>query len=94
MSKVTLTHRPTRDPRDEQPARSEFDSVPAALAHDFELSRGRGFHVGVEIGKDGQSIYDENALSKAVSRISALVNDGVKVTDAAEQIAKEDGYLD
>lgn len=95
MSKVFLTHHSTRDPRDGQPARTEFDSVVAALALTYELSQSRGFQVGTEIRKDEQVIYDENTLSRAVSRIRTLVKiDGVVLDKAAEQVANEDGHAD
>jgi hypothetical protein len=95
MSKVILTHHPTRDPRDEQPARAELDTVIAALALTYELSQSRGFQVGTEIRKDGEVIYDESTLSGAVGRIRTLVNiDGVPIDKAAKQVAEEDGYSD
>lgn len=94
MSKVLLTHRPTRDPEDAQPSRSELDTVAEALALTYELSQGRGFQVGIEIRRDGQAIYDESPLSNAVGRIGRLVNDGVLLKKAAEQVAKEDGHMD
>jgi hypothetical protein len=94
MSKVSLTYRPTRNPEDEQPGRIEFDTLAIALAHLYELNRGKGYQAGVEIRKDGQPIYDETTLSNAVNRISDLVNfDKVSLDKAAEQVAKEDGHL-
>jgi hypothetical protein len=94
MGKALLTHRPTRDPEDAQPSRSELDTVAEALALTYKLGRGRGFQVGIEVRKDGQAIYDESALSNAVSRISGLVNDGMSLEMAAEQVAREDGHFD
>jgi hypothetical protein len=88
-----LTHRPTSDPKDSQPNRTELDTVAEALALAYELNRGRGFQVGIEIRKDGQAIYDESSLSNAVGRISRLVNDDESLERAAKQVAREDGYL-
>ena len=69
MSKVRLTHRPTRDPKDEQPSRNEVDTVAAAIALTYELSKSRGFKVGIEIRQNDKVLYDESTLSRAVDRI-------------------------
>ena len=94
MSKVRLTHRPTRDPKDEQPSRNEVDTVAAALALTYELSKGRGFKVGIEIRQNDKVLYDESTLSRAVDRIGTLIGiDGLALDEAAEEVAKEDGLF-
>ncbi len=95
MTTVLLTHRPTRDPKDEQPHRTELKTVSEALAHSYKLSLSRGFQVGTEIRKDGDVKYDQSALSMASTRMSTLINDdGISVDEAAKQVAKEDGHVD
>ncbi len=62
MTKVRLTHRPTRDPKDEQPSRTELDTVTAALMQTCELSKGRGFKVGVEIRQDDRPLRPKRPI--------------------------------
>lgn len=63
MIEVRLTHRPTRDPKDAQPRRTELKTVCEALAYAYKMSQSRGFQVGTEIRKDGDVKYDQSALS-------------------------------
>ena len=90
---VRLTHRPTRDPNDAQPHRTDLETVSEALAYTYNMSDSRGFPVGREIRIADDVKYDENDLSRATARMRTLIGDnGLSVDEAAAQVATEDGH--
>jgi hypothetical protein len=91
MTAVRLTHRPTRDPEDAQPHRTEFESIAEALAYNYRMSEGRGFPVGTEIRVGDDVKYNSNDLSAVNARIRTLTH-GISIDEAAAQVAEADGH--
>ena len=85
---------PTSEPT-VQPNYLDVDSVVEALRAIYELKQAKDYQPGIGISKDGEEIYDESALSRAIGRMEDLIyGRGMSLDKAAEKIAKDDGHLD
>jgi hypothetical protein len=80
--KVVFSYHMTKE-ANRPPAPIRLDTVAEALGAAWDMHRG-GERPLIGIMKDGQLIYDSDALCRAVERMSNR--------EAAAHIAKEDGY--
>jgi len=94
MKNVRYTWMPTSDGT-MQPNYLDVDSVVEALSSIYELKQAKGYQPGIGISKDGEEIYDEAALSRAIGKMEDLIYGmGMSLDKASEKVAKDDGHFD